>query len=437
MMKKLSAIFMAALMVALSVSIVGAATVDTEDVGSNGWKLDTPSGIKAVNEGPVGRRITWNPVKGVSYYRVYYKNSKGNWVGMGNTTQTVFYDTHPTQSGDTYTVRCIDEDWNFESYYDTKGYTITEKTKDSDHWVVGKHIKVAGAEAGYRGNASAKAGFYSNRAGSNKICDIPNGTKLTVLAVEYNGGKTDCFNTRFKTQYNGKTGYVKMNYAMVSVNEFLPSANVALSFASNRPYTWHKANGGIDGGLYNMFNYKGSANYIKGITDQKFYTENTAWLRYDVLKQLTNCQIDFIREGKYIKIYDAFRPHWVTGKIDPAWDRYIKANGLKEKSAGGYPLTNQIASAQYVSKHNTGCAVDISLVDINGVELYMPTLMHDLSWNAEYAKWKNGTSAGAKNAQYLRKNMTSRGFGTYFGEWWHFEYNKMGENAKVVYDCGV
>lgn len=52
MMKKLSAIFMAALMIVLSVSIVGAATVDTEDVGSNGWKLATPFGIKAVNEGP-------------------------------------------------------------------------------------------------------------------------------------------------------------------------------------------------------------------------------------------------------------------------------------------------------------------------------------------------------------------------------------------------
>ena len=435
--KTIISVFLSVIMTFSVIVTANASEVTEEPTGA----LSTPKITSVTNEGPVGRKITWTAIKGATYYRVFYINAKGKWAGLGNTKQTFYYDAAPKAAGDTYTVRCIDKDssnWKAMSGYDTKGYTITAKCQSSDVWLKNKQIKVAGAEVGWRSNATAKAGFYSDIAGTKKICDIPNGTILTVIEVTYANNKKDCFNTRFKVKYNNKTGYVKMNYALVNVNQFLPSADIALSFASNRSYTWHKANRGLDNGLYNMFNYKGSTNYIKGITDQKFYSSNTAWMRYDALKYLTNAQIVLLKNGYRIKINDAFRPHNVTAKIDPAWDRYIAANKLTEKSSYGASLTNQIASPSYVSKHNTGQAVDITLINKNGEQLVMPTLMHDLSWNAEYSKWCNSTTTGATNAKYLRKIMTERGFGTYIGEWWHFEYtnpNVIPESARIVYDC--
>lgn len=263
---------------------------------------------------------------------------------------------------------------------------------------------------------------------------IPNGTKLPVHEYYSTGSPAT---SRFRVTYNGHTGWVKENYALVNAKELTPSYIVSLSFSDNRSYSWRYGNATpTTNTVYNMFNYKGSRNYIKGISDTNYYKSNTAWLRFDFAKKLAKEQARLLREGYGLKIYDAYRPHSVTANIDAAWDKYIAQYHLTDKSVYGSSLTNQIASPSYVSRHNIGAAVDATLVK-NGKEIPMPTIMHDLSWNGEYERWCRGTSEGAKNAQYLYKAMTYGGFGTYSGEWWHFEDNSIAESDRVVYAAGV
>ena len=312
-------------------------------------------------------------------------------------------------------------------------------------------------------DAKVDVPLYNGKTGTGNSGVVPNGQLAQITDYYYTGSPKT---SRFKVTYldSKKTGWVEERYALINALGLTPSYRVSLSFASNRAYTYHKAKGILDGRLYNMFNYKGGTSdyitYISGITDGKnpdhksYYNYNTAWLRFDFAKKLANEQARLLQEGYGIRIYDAYRPHAVTSYIDEAWDNYINKYDLTEKSStknfkawnpktkkydiyvdcSKNPLTYQIASPNYVSRHNFGAAVDISLVIAEtGTEVDMPTLMHDLSWNAEYGKWINGSSKGAQNARYLLTAMRYGGFDTYYGEWWHFQDNSISYDNAVIY----
>jgi|GEM_PF-220488 len=58
-----------------------------------------------------GVEIRWGACAGAEKYRIYYKNGKGNWVNMAETTETSFVDTDVTSGYHyTYTVRCVNAD---------------------------------------------------------------------------------------------------------------------------------------------------------------------------------------------------------------------------------------------------------------------------------------------------------------------------------------
>lgn len=440
MLKVLKATLALCLGSLMTVSCIGVSAATTTDQIVGGYAYATPHISSITNQGPLGRKISWNAVNGAPWYRVFYKNAKGQWVGMGNTKQTWFYDTHPKASGDVYTVRCVNadvSDWQALSGYDPEGKASSGDCVSHDAWLVNKQIKISGAKSGYAnryGTAAVSVGLYKTKDCKSEYRKIPNGTILKVLGVEAaTGHKTsESMYTRFKVSYGGNTGYVKMNYALVNVNQYVPAINVALSFSSNEAYTWYIAHGKsqMTNKPYNMFNYKGSDNYIEGISDQKFYSSNTAWLRYDVAKKLLNAQRDMLGQSNpwIIKLYDAYRPHSVTAKIDKAWDNYIYKYNLDKG------LTNQIASANYVSKHNIGTAVDMSIIDAKyNTEYVMPTYMHDLSWNAKQSNWLNKSGNKNQNATAMYNFMTKRGWSVYSGEWWHFEDNSIASSNLVVY----
>ncbi len=74
-----------------------------------------------------GIEISWNKIAGVDRYRVYYKNSSGNWVRFKND----IYGTSMLDKGvkvgraETYTIRCVDSSGNLASGYNSAGWTIT------------------------------------------------------------------------------------------------------------------------------------------------------------------------------------------------------------------------------------------------------------------------------------------------------------------------
>ena len=90
-------------------------------------KLDTPSGLKAVNADG-GIKVSWSKVSGAELYRLFYIKN-GKWVKLRDTT-----DTSVTIPGGkigktyTYTVRCVSADGkSYTSSYDKAGVSITKK----------------------------------------------------------------------------------------------------------------------------------------------------------------------------------------------------------------------------------------------------------------------------------------------------------------------
>ena len=116
--------------------------------------LPMPVLVSATNEVD-GVKIKWEKVKGAVLYKVFRKEARGSWAGLGNTADTEFTDKTP-KSGTTYiyTVRCLSLDGkSYASSFDSAGVTttyiaapvLTSATSTSDGVLV-KWQKVTGAE---------------------------------------------------------------------------------------------------------------------------------------------------------------------------------------------------------------------------------------------------------------------------------------------------
>ncbi len=109
--------------------------------------------------------------------------------------------------------------------------------------------------------------------------------------------------------------------------------------------------------------------------------------------------------GYGLKIYDAYRPYSITV------DFYERVND-----------TTFVASAYRGSRHNRGCAVDVSLINLaTGKELPMPTEFDDFSSKA-HTNYTNLPKHLIKNRETLKQIMLANNFEVYNDEWWHFDY---------------
>lgn len=147
-------------------------------------------------------------------------------------------------------------------------------------------------------------------------------------------------------------------------------------------------------------------------------------LRKQVVEKLILAQKQLPNSIKF-QIKEGFRPLWVQNKF---WKDYLRY--LKHK----FPLMNLLEveeeAAKYiapisVAPHSTGGAVDLVLIDNNGVELDMGT-----EFNASPLKTNDRTYTGnteitkaAKaNRKILKSAMQSVGFINYPTEWWHWSF---------------
>ncbi len=158
--------------------------------------------------------------------------------------------------------------------------------------------------------------------------------------------------------------------------------------------------------------------YIPGIVlDIRYATDNNfvgepvyiipkAYTRLPVAKALKKIQKELAVENLGLKIYDAYRPYSVTVK-------FFK----KVKD------TNFVASPKNGSRHNRGCAVDLTIVDLkSGKEIDMPTGYDDFTEKASQ-NFNDLPQNVLKNRDKLKRIMTENGFKVYTSEWWHYDFN--------------
>ncbi len=147
--------------------------------------------------------------------------------------------------------------------------------------------------------------------------------------------------------------------------------------------------------------YATSNNFMK----QVMYPEARALARKPVVAQLKNIQKDLRKQGLGLKIYDAYRPYAITLAF------YRQATNK-----------NFVASPAKGSKHNRGCAVDLTLIDYETkMELTMPTV-YDSFEAAAAANYPHLSEIQLKNRDLLIKTMEKHGFKVLNNEWWHFDF---------------
>lgn len=144
----------------------------------------------------------------------------------------------------------------------------------------------------------------------------------------------------------------------------------------------------------------------KNFTGKKIYTLARAYVRKPVADALKKAQAEFNKLGYGIKVFDAYRPYKATVKF---YEEYHD--------------TTYVASPYRGSRHNRGCALDMTLVVLKtGEELPMPT-----SWDSfDPQAWPTATVADPvirKNRDLLISVMERNGFTVYEHEWWHFDFN--------------
>jgi D-alanyl-D-alanine dipeptidase len=136
------------------------------------------------------------------------------------------------------------------------------------------------------------------------------------------------------------------------------------------------------------------------------YDEARAFARIPVVLALKSAQKELNKQGLGLKIYDAYRPYSVTVKFfEIAADK------------------NFVASPKTGSRHNRGCAIDLTLVNMRtGKELKMPTPFD--SFAPEASPGFNDLPKKVKRNRDLLKHVMERnGFTVLHNEWWHFDFN--------------
>jgi CubicO group peptidase (beta-lactamase class C family)/D-alanyl-D-alanine dipeptidase len=137
------------------------------------------------------------------------------------------------------------------------------------------------------------------------------------------------------------------------------------------------------------------------------YSQARAFLQRPAAEALLRVHKKLMEMGYGLLIHDAYRPWYVT-KI--FWDATPDDKRIF------------VADPNQGSRHNRGCAVDLSLYELaSGKPLEMVGVYDEMS-ERSYPGYPGGTSLQRWHRELLRRVMESEGFLVYQFEWWHFDY---------------
>jgi D-alanyl-D-alanine dipeptidase len=140
-------------------------------------------------------------------------------------------------------------------------------------------------------------------------------------------------------------------------------------------------------------------------TGEVIYNLAKAYARKPVAEALALVQADLKEQGLELKIHDGYRPYSATVKFYEV-----------------YGDTTFVASPYQGSRHNRGCAIDLTVINSETKqELNMPT-PYDSFQEEAFPDFPLEDQEAVANREMLIAAMEKRGFKVYDSEWWHFDF---------------
>ncbi len=137
------------------------------------------------------------------------------------------------------------------------------------------------------------------------------------------------------------------------------------------------------------------------------YTSAKAFMQRPAAEALVRVHKKLADQGYGLLIHDAYRPWYVT-KV------FWEATPEKQRIF--------VADPSKGSRHNRGCAVDLTLYDRKTGQVIEMVSGYDEMTERAYPEYAGGTSLQRWHQEKLRRAMAEEGFSVYEAEWWHFDY---------------
>ena len=160
----------------------------------------------------------------------------------------------------------------------------------------------------------------------------------------------------------------------VRIIDYIPEVDVALAYATTNNFT-----------------------------QQTIYDFSDAYLRYGTLQKLILVAEELNEQNLTLRIWDAYRP--ISGQAR-LWEACPDPTYVSPPDTGN-------------RTHCRGSAVDVTLLDLDGNELEMPSGFDDFSAKGD-RDYADCSETAAAYAGLLQEIMEKHGFKGYSGEWWHF-----------------
>lgn len=142
-------------------------------------------------------------------------------------------------------------------------------------------------------------------------------------------------------------------------------------------------------------------------TGAVFYKQPRAFMQRPAAEAVVRAHERLAKRGLGILVHDAYRPWHVTKMFWDATPEDLKAF---------------VANPANGSRHNRGCAVDITLYDLASGNPIQMVAGYDEFSPRSFPLYPGGTSRQRWHRELLRRTMNSEGFSIYEYEWWHFDF---------------
>lgn len=159
----------------------------------------------------------------------------------------------------------------------------------------------------------------------------------------------------------------------------------------------------LEPGLRLDIRYAGSDNFLS----QPIYAQARAFMQRPAAEAVVRAHRALAIRGYGLLVHDAYRPWYVTKVF---WD------------ATPPDQHDFVADPNQGSRHNRGCAIDVTLYELaSGKVIEMPSLYDEMS-ERSYPTYRGGNRQQRAHRDLLRQALEAEGFQVLVTEWWHFDY---------------